>query len=420
VSTTTSLGKSFDISKQQVWDAFRQVRRNKGAPGVDGVTLAEFEEDLGNNMYRIWNRLSSGSYFPPPVKAVHIPKPGGRVRVLGVPTVSDRIAQTVVANHLTLQVEPIFHADSYGYRPNRSALQAVEVTRQRCWTDHWVVDLDIQAFFDTVDHELLMKAVAAHTDQAWVLLYVRRWLTAPLKLVEGTLQTRDRGTPQGSAVSPVLANLFLHCAFDAWMTREHAGVRFARYVDDIVVHAVTEGHARLLLRDISSRLGQVGLTSHPDKTKIVYCQDARPWKRQRYPNRSFTFLGYTFAPRPVRMPDGREFIGFIPAVSQDARTAMGNTIRKWRLHRKTGASLEELAAWLNPIITGWMNYYGRFTRSVFTLILVRINTYLMRWARRKFKLRGYRALARWWTRTIAEQPNLFRHWATCSSHRVLR
>ena len=420
MSTTTSLGKSFDISKQQVWDAFRQVRRNKGAPGVDGVTLAEFEEDLGNNMYRIWNRLSSGSYFPPPVKAVHIPKPGGRVRVLGVPTVSDRIAQTVVANHLTLQVEPIFHADSYGYRPNRSALQAVEVTRQRCWTDHWVVDLDIQAFFDTVDHELLMKAVAAHTDQAWVLLYVRRWLTAPLKLVEGTLQTRDRGTPQGSAVSPVLANLFLHYAFDAWMTREHAGVRFARYVDDIVVHAATQGHAKVLLRDIGSRMEQVGLKLHPDKTQIVYCQDARPWRRQRFQNRSFTFLGYTFAPRPVRMPDGREFIGFIPAVSQKALKAMGSTIRRWRLHRKTGASLQELAAWLNPIIRGWTNYYGRFTRSVFTRILVRINTYLMRWARRKFKLRGYRALARWWHQIHAEQPDLFVHWATCRSHLVTR
>jgi RNA-directed DNA polymerase len=417
---TTSLGKSFDISKQQVWDAFRQVRRNRGAPGVDEVSLAEFEEDLGNNLYKIWNRLCSGSYFPPPVKAVEIPKPGGGVRVLGVPTVSDRIAQTVVANHLASRVEPIFHVDSYGYRPNRSALQAVEVTRRRCWEQQWVVDLDIRAFFDTVDHELLMKAVAAHTDQAWVLLYVRRWLTAPLQTVDGTLQRRDRGTPQGSAVSPVLANLFLHYAFDAWMTREHPGVRFARYVDDIVVHAATEGHAKILLRDISGRMEQVGLQLHPDKTQIVYCQDARPWRRQRFPVRSFTFLGYTFAPRPVQMPDGREFIGFNPAVSQKALKAMGTTIRRWRLHRKTGASLEELAAWLNPIIRGWTNYYGRFTRSVFTRILVRINTYLMRWARRKFKLRGYRALARWWRHTVAEQPDLFVQWVTCRSHLVTR
>ncbi len=417
---TTSTGKSFDISKQQVWDAFRQVRKNKGAPGGDEVSLAEFEEDLGNNLYKIWNRLCSGSYFPPPVKAVHIPKPGGGVRVLGVPTVADRIAQTVVANHLASRVEPIFHADSYGYRPNRSALQAVEVTRRRCWEQQWVVDLDIQAFFDTVDHELLMKAVAAHTDQTWVLLYVRRWLTAPLQAVDGTLQRRDCGTPQGSAVSPVLANLFLHYAFDAWMTREHPGVRFARYVDDIVVHAATQGHAKVLLRDIGSRMEQVGLQLHPDKTQIVYCQDARPWRRQRFQNRSFTFLGYTFAPRPVRMPDGREFIGFIPAVSQKALKAMGTTIRRWRLHRKTGASLQELAARLNPIIRGWTNYYGRFTRSVFTRILVRINTYLMRWARRKFKLRGYRALARWWHQIHAEQPDLFVHWATCRSHLVTR
>ena len=420
MTTTTSPGKSFDISKQQVWDAFRQVRRNKGAPGVDEVSLAEFGQDLAGNLYKIWNRLSSGSYFPPPVRAVPIPKAGGGVRVLGVPTVADRIAQTVVANHLMARVEPVFHADSYGYRPHRSALQAVQVTRQRCWEQQWVLDLDIQGFFDTVDHELLLKAVAHHTDQDWVLLYVRRWLTAPLQHADGTQQPRDRGTPQGSAVSPVLSNLFLHYAFDAWMVREHPGVKFARYVDDIVVHAATEGHARVLHRSIAARMEQVRLRLHPDKTRIVYCQDARPWRRQRSPVRSFTFLGYTFAPRPVRMPDGREFIGFNPAVSQAALKAMGVSIRRWRLHRQTSASLEDLAGWLNPIIRGWVNYYSRFTRSVFTRILVRINTYLMRWARRKYKLRGYQALARWWRQTLAEQPELFVHWATCRSHLVAR
>jgi RNA-directed DNA polymerase len=204
-------GKSFDISKWEVWEAYRQVKANRGAPGVDGVTLEQFDEDLKNNLYKIWNRLSSGSYFPPPVKAVEIPKPhGGGTRILGVPTISDRVAQTVVARRLEAKVEPIFHPDSYGYRPHRSALDAVAACRERCWKNDWVIDLDIQKFFDSVDHSLMVKAVEAHADVPWVVLYVKRWLTAPLALPDGTLQQRDRGTPQGSAVSPVLANLFMH------------------------------------------------------------------------------------------------------------------------------------------------------------------------------------------------------------------
>ena len=236
-----SSGKPFEISKREVWEAYRQVRANQGAPGVDGVTLDEFEADLKNNLYRIWNRMSSGSYFPPPVKAVEIPKPhGAGTRLLGVPTVADRIAQTVVARRLEAKVEPIFHPDSYGYRPNRSALDAVAACRQRCWKTDWVIDLDVERFFDSVPWELVVKAVAAHTTDPWVVLYVKRWLAAPLALADGSLQQRDRGTPQGSAVSPVLANLFLHYAFDAWMAREHPTVRFERYADDVVVHCVSE------------------------------------------------------------------------------------------------------------------------------------------------------------------------------------
>ena len=236
----TSPGKPFAISKWEVQEAYRQVRANKGAPGVDECSLGEFEAGLQDNLYKIWNRMSSGSYFPPPVKAVEIPKPhGGGTRMLGVPTVADRVAQTVVARRLEAKVEPIFHPDSFGYRPGRSALDAVAVCRERCWRYDWVVDLDIQKFFDSVRHDLVVKAVQAHTDLPWVLLYVRRWLVAPLRLPDGTLQERDRGTPQGSAISPVLANLFMHYAFDAWMAREHPGVRFERYADDAVVHCVT-------------------------------------------------------------------------------------------------------------------------------------------------------------------------------------
>jgi RNA-directed DNA polymerase len=290
-------GKSFDISKWEVWEAYRQVKANQGAPGVDGVTLEEFDQDLKDNLYKIWNRMSSGSYFPPPVKAVEIPKPhGGGTRTLGVPTIADRVAQTVVARRLEAKVEPIFHPDSYGYRPRRSALDAVAACRERCWKSDWVIDLDIQKFFDSVDHSLMVKAVETHADVPWVVLYVKRWLSAPLALPDGTLQQRDRGTPQGSAVSPVLANLFMHYAFDMWMAREYPGVAFERYADDVVVHCVTERQARNLVAAIGDRMEQVGLRLHPDKTKVVYCQDGN--RRLDYGLTAFTFLGFTFrAPR---------------------------------------------------------------------------------------------------------------------------
>jgi RNA-directed DNA polymerase len=253
--------KPFDISKQEVWETYLKVKANKGAGGVDGRSIAELEVDLKNNLYKIWNRMSSGSYFPPPVKAVEIPKThGGGVRVLGVPTVSDRIAQTVVAARLEEEVEPIFHPDSYGYRPGRSALDAVAACRKRCWKSNWVVDLDIQKFFDSVPWDLLVKAVEAHTDLAWVVLYVRRWLQAPLQLPDGTLVGRDRGTPQGSAVSPVLANLFLHYAFDVWIVRMFPSVQFGRYVDDAVVHCTSERQARMLRAAIADRMERVGVT----------------------------------------------------------------------------------------------------------------------------------------------------------------
>jgi RNA-directed DNA polymerase len=237
--------KSFDISKRLVWEAYKSVKANQGAAGVDGQSVEEFEADLQNNLYKIWNRMSSGTYFPPPVRAVEIPKPhGGGTRVLGVPTVADRIAQTVVALQLLPRMESIFHSDSYGYRPGRSPLAAVKKCRERCWKKDWVLDLDVQKFFDSVDHELMVKAVEANTDQKWVVLYVRRWLKAPMQLADGAVVERDRGTPQGSAVSPVLANLYLHYAFDSWLEREFPTVEFERFADDAVVHCVTERQAR--------------------------------------------------------------------------------------------------------------------------------------------------------------------------------
>lgn len=287
-------GKSHHIPKRLVWDAWLKVKKNGGAAGVDGVTIEQFEERLKDNLYRLWNRMSSGSYFPGPVRAVEIPKKGG-TRVLGIPNVVDRVAQTVAALALEPAVERVFHEDSYGYRPGRSPLDAVAVCRKRCWEKDWVVDLDVKAFFDTVSWDLVLKAVARHTDQKWVLLYVERWLKAPMRMPEGTLTERIQGTPQGGPISPLLANLFLHYGFDLWIAREFPGVQFERFADDAVIHCVTERQAWEVRNSIGRRFAEVGLRLHPEKTKIVYCRDSR--RRRNYPVVSFTFCGYAFRPR---------------------------------------------------------------------------------------------------------------------------
>jgi RNA-directed DNA polymerase len=401
-------GKPFEVPKRLVWEAYERVKANKGAAGVDGQSIEGFEKDLKNNLYKIWNRMSSGTYFPPPVKAVEIPKPGG-TRMLGVPTVADRVAQTVVALALEARTESIFHDDSYGYRPKRSALQAIDRCRQRCWKKDWVIDLDVEKFFDSVDHALMVKAVEANTDQPWVVLYVKRWLVAPLQLPNGTLRARDRGTPQGSAVSPVLANLFMHYAFDMFLVREFPRVEFERYCDDAVVHCVTQRQAMQVWAALAERMEQVGLRLHPDKTKLVYCKDTR--RRGSWEHTSFKFLGYMFGPRKARYPDGKAFTSFLPAVSPQALKEMGQRVRQWRIHQRTGLDLNELADWINPIVAGWMTYYGRFYRSQLYPFLQRINTYLMRWARKKYKrLRSYKRFQAWWTGLLDREPGLFKHW----------
>jgi RNA-directed DNA polymerase len=402
--------KPFDISKRVVWEAYERVKANKGAPGVDDESIEQFEQELKGNLYKLWNRLSSGSYFPPPVKLVEIPKAGG-VRPLGVPTVADRVAQTVVCRYLEPLVEPVFHPDSYGYRPGRSALDAVAVCRERCWRSDWVVDLDIKSFFDSLDHRLVLKAVAHHTDQRWILLYVQRWLSAPVQQPDGALVARDRGTPQGSAISPLLANLFLHYAFDAWMRRTFPSVPFERYADDAVAHCRSRAQARYVQDAIAARMVECGLQLHPDKTRIVYCKDDN--RRGRHEHVQFDFLGYTFRPRSSkRKKTGKLFVNFAPAISDKARKAIGHTIRRWRLHLHNSLTLSELAAFVNPIVRGWINYYGRFYRSQLVPVLRRVNDYLARWAIRKYKrLRGHKRRAYRFLKAVAKrQPGLFAHW----------
>jgi group II intron reverse transcriptase/maturase len=418
VSKSDPKVKSFEISKGLVWEAYKRVKAKKGAAGVDGQSIEDFEADLKNNLYKIWNRMSSGTYFPPPVRAVEIPKPhGGGTRMLGIPTVADRIAQTVVALQLMPRTESIFHDDSYGYRPKRSPLDAVATCRQRCWKKNWVLDLDVAKFFDSVDHDLMVKAVEANTDQKWVVLYVKRWLKAPIRMPDGTVVERDRGTPQGSAVSPVLANLFMHYAFDSWLEREWPTVQFERFADDAVVHCATERQARQVWAALAERMESVGLQLHPDKTKIVYCGDSN--RRQKFEVTSFTFLGYTFRPRECKAGrSGTIFTSFQPAMSPMALKAKSQELRGWRIHRRTAMDLSELAEWLNPIVRGWMNYYGQFNRDEMYSLLERVNTYVMRWARKKYKrLRTWKRFKAWWRGVTEREPELFAHWEWMRAYR---
>jgi group II intron reverse transcriptase/maturase len=401
----------YAIPKQLVWDAYQRVKANRGAAGVDGETLAAFEQDLKSNLYKVWNRMSSGSYFPPPVRLVEIEKETGGTRPLGIPTVADRVAQTVVKMVLEPLVDPSFHRDSYGYRPGKSALDAVGVARKRCWDADWVIDLDIKAFFDSIPHDLVERAVAHHTDCPWVRLYIARWLRAPVQRPDGTLEQRTRGTPQGGVVSPLLANLFLHYAFDLWMQRMFASVQFERYADDAIVHCRSERQARAVLEAIRGRFAQCGLELHPVKTRIVYCKDDH--RPGNYAHIAFDFLGYTFQPRRAKSRMGKFFVSFLPAMSTKAAKRTRQTIREWRMaSTRNHQRLEDLARVVNPVVRGWMNYYGRFYRSKCVQVLRHLNEALGAWARRKYKRlrRRTRASMHWLGRIARRDRELFVLW----------
>ena len=403
--------KPYQISKQLVWEAYQRVKANKGAAGVDGESLQAFEAKLKDNLYKLWNRLSSGSYFPPPVRGVGIPKRYGEVlRMLGIPTVGDRVAQSVVKMVLEPILELVFHQDSYGYRPGRSAHDAIAVVRKRNWENDWVVEFDIKGLFDNIDHELLMRALRKHCQTPWVLLYVERWLKALMETAEGKLIERTKGTPQGGVVSPLLANLFLHYVFDRWVSENLPGVPFCRYSDDGVLHCKSKVQAELVIQKLGERFGECGLELHPDKTQIVYCRDSK--RKGNYPVTRFTFLGFTFCSREAVGKAGIYFTGFLPGVSTEALRHMRQTIRGWKLQLKSSLNLADLSVRFNPILRGWKNYYTRFYGSAMVSVWNHMDYYLVRWMMRKYKnLRQHK------TKTIGrlellkqEHPNVFVYW----------
>jgi len=409
--------KPFSISRRLLSLAYQKVRSNKGAGGVDGVSLEVFHAGYKDHLYKLWNQMSSGSYLPPPVRLQEIPKKGGGLRPLGIPTVADRIGQTVVRGLLEPSLELIFHKDSYGYRRGRSAIEALSVARERCWKLNWVVDVDIKGYFDNIPHELLMKAVRRHCQVRWMLLYIERWLKAPLQRRDGTVVERTKGVPQGSIIGPVLANLYLHYGMDKWLEREYPDCRFERYADDAIIHCRSMSEAIKLKSALSDRMKACGLELHPEKTQIVYCKDSN--RRQRGSQKmSFDFLGYTFKPRLARNSHrGEWFTNWLPAVSGKSMGSMNEKMCKWKVLRKTTNTLQEVAAEINPVLTGWINYYSKFYKTKLVNYMHIVNVKLASWARRKYKnLRASEMKAiRWLHGVSVRQPKLFAHWALLGS-----
>lgn len=401
--------KPYSISKRAVVAAYEKVKANKGTYGVDEQSIEDFEKKLNNNLYKIWNRMSSGSYFPKPVKAVAIPKKNGGTRILGIPTVEDRIAQMVVKLYFEPGVESVFYGDSYGYRPNKSAIQAIEVTRTRCWRKDWVLEFDIKGLFDNIRHDYLMEMVKRHTKEEWILLYIQRWLVTPFQKEDGTIIPRTSGTPQGGVISPVLANLFLHYVFDDFMVKEFPSIPWARYADDGIAHCASLKQAKYLQRRLQERFASFGLELNLEKTRIVYCKDDDRKGNHEYT--SFDFLGYTFRPRHAKNKYGKFFTNFLPAMGEKAKKAIRKEVRGWKLQLKPDKDLWDIANMFNKQIQGWINYYTHFYRSEIYDALRYINGCLVKWVRKKFKKRRARRRAEHWLGEVAKRDrNLFAHW----------
>lgn len=378
-----SKAKPFQIPKRLVYEAYKRIKANKGRSGIDDESLETFDLDLKNNLYKLWNRMSSGSYIPPPVMRVEIAKSDGGIRPLGIPTVTDRIAQMVVKLLIEPGIDPLFHPDSYGYRPNKSAHQALKQAQQRCGRRAWVLDMDIKGFFDNIDHELLMKAVRCHVKESWQLLYIERWLTAPVAYQDGSIKACERGTPQGGVISPLLSNLFLHYVFDVWVEKRWSGIQFERYADDIVCHCASEKEAITLRSILEDRFISCGLQLHPEKTKVVYCKGG--YRQQKHAVVAFDFLGYTFKPRWIQTRKGTQGLYFLADVSQKSAKRIRSEINSWPWKYWVQKELGTIRQYSRSRLSGWLNYYGLFSKSYIRELLYHFDKRLARWAKKKYK-----------------------------------
>jgi group II intron reverse transcriptase/maturase len=403
--------KSIPITKRMIWESYKKVRKNKGAAGIDEETIEMYEQRLEDNLYVLWNRMSSGSYFPPPVLEVEIPKDDGRKRKLGIPTVNDRVAQQVLKNYLEQRFEAEFSPQSYGYRPLKSAHQAVEQVRINVRHHHWVIDMDISGFFDNMSHDLLQRALERHVQEKWAKMYITRWLQAPIEDRKGNKRTRDgKGTPQGGVISPLLANLFLHYAFDKWLEITYPNLCFVRYADDIIVHCNSQVEAEEVLLAIKQRLGECKLALNEKKTRIVYCK--KDHRKDKFKTVQFDFLGFSFQPRSASNHDKELFLSYDCAISRKSENKIVEVFRKLKLHHWTSSDLSRIAQVLNPIIRGWINYFGKFKMPKLSRIFMILNERLVRWAVNKFRrFRHSFAKAGRWLRNLAVcYPGLFVHW----------
>ena len=404
--------RSIPISRQEVWTAYKKVRSNKGSAGVDALSMNDYDANRSKQLYKLWNRMASGSYFPPPVKEVEIPKKDGKVRKLGIPTISDRVGQMVIKMLLEPRLEKIFSKNSYAYRPNKNAHQALSEVRKNCRKTDWVIDLDIKGFFDNIDHDKLMLAVNKHVPEKWIRLYIERWLKAPKLTKSGNLiKNQGKGTPQGGVISPLLANLYLHYALDKWLENADPTIKYVRYADDVIIHCVSQPHAERLLKLLHIRMQSVGLELHPQKTKIVYCKDYR--RRENYPRVKFEFLGYSFQPRMTKSKHTKGlFLGFDCAISIGSRKRIADKLGELEIEKLSFRSIVGIAQYLNPRIRGWINYYGKFRPSELHKIFRLLESRLVRWARKRYKrYKTSLTKAFKWLKRIREQfPYLFYHW----------